>query len=450
MADTHTVMPKKLAHALMEAGMQHFDAGGIVGALGVGNNFQATGVSQPTIQTQAGNQANVYGQQQDLASQLLAQTQGGGPGNALVAQRGAQQIAGQGATMASARGASANPAAIARQAAIQGQQGQQQVLNAQAGLQMQSQNALAQQQAQMANQSIQTQGILYGANTAAEGINAQVAGQNAGANQGILGGVIGGAAGALGLAHGGQVPQKMAVGGQVGGMGMQNYMVPQLGLGQAQSTPFGSMLAGGMKAGGGLNKVLGAPGAPQGDGSGFSNDQMSQMSDRYQAAQAGGIPMADPGVVPPSPAGAPAQAGGSVAPGSGQYAPMPQGMDPFQGIGPSYQVGQPNPDFMSQGGQIPFRQMLSGGGVPGKAQVKGDSEKNDNVPTMLSPGEEVIDKETMQDPGPVGKAARMVAEHIKAKNKKSGNEPKTAEFLGHLKSKKKGGYSKVAEARKAK
>lgn len=53
-----------------------------------------------------------------------------------------------------------------------------------------------------------------------------------------------------------------------------------------------------------------------------------------------------------------------------------------------------------------------------KAVVKGDSLKNDKVPAMLSEGEVVMDRETLQDPGPVGKMARAVAMHIKKRNGK--------------------------------
>lgn len=54
--------------------------------------------------------------------------------------------------------------------------------------------------------------------------------------------------------------------------------------------------------------------------------------------------------------------------------------------------------------------------VPGKAEYKGDNEKNDVVPAMLSKGEVVIDNNTLNDPGPVGKMARALKMHIESKN----------------------------------
>jgi hypothetical protein len=53
-----------------------------------------------------------------------------------------------------------------------------------------------------------------------------------------------------------------------------------------------------------------------------------------------------------------------------------------------------------------------------KASVKGNSLKNDKIPAMLSEGEVVIDRETLADKGPVGKAARLIAKHIEARNAK--------------------------------
>jgi hypothetical protein len=52
-----------------------------------------------------------------------------------------------------------------------------------------------------------------------------------------------------------------------------------------------------------------------------------------------------------------------------------------------------------------------------KAEVSGNSLKNDKIPTMLSDGEVVMDRETLADKGPVGQMARAVAKHIEARNK---------------------------------
>jgi len=53
-----------------------------------------------------------------------------------------------------------------------------------------------------------------------------------------------------------------------------------------------------------------------------------------------------------------------------------------------------------------------------KATVEGDSLKNDKIPTMLSEGEVVIDRDTMADQGPIGHMARALAKHIEQRNKR--------------------------------
>lgn len=361
MADTHTVMPKKLAHALMEAGMQHFDGGGLIGGiasnLGATNNFKPQDAnSGANLSLQQGQQQQVYGQQQALASQLLAQTQGQGPGQQLINAQAGNNQAAMAATQAGVRGASANPALIARNAAIQAQQGNAQNLNAQAALQLQSQGALAGQQAQMANQTLQGQSIDQGALSSLNQIGAGVAGQNAQTNQGIAGGLIGGLASGIGklFNQGGEV-SGYAGGGQI--MGIQNYggAIPTYG---GQPQPLKTALAGMFSSG--------APQVPTTTG---------------QAS--------------------PWEMGGGMAGGPGDTTGL---------------MAEAPVMAASQGGKIPFSQMLAGGNVPGKAPVKGDSKENDIVPTMLSPGEEVIPRSIAHGPNAPQKAAEFIR-HLKKRKK---------------------------------
>lgn len=62
-----------------------------------------------------------------------------------------------------------------------------------------------------------------------------------------------------------------------------------------------------------------------------------------------------------------------------------------------------------------FAGMSEGGRVPGKAKVAGDSDENDTVPTMLSPGEVVLPRTVADDPE---QAADFVAELLGKKKKK--------------------------------
>ena len=82
---------------------------------------------------------------------------------------------------------------------------------------------------------------------------------------------------------------------------------------------------------------------------------------------------------------------------------------------------------MADGGQVPSSavghymrgmMMQSGGRVPGAQMGQTNTTKNDVVPAMLTPGENVIDIETMNDKGKVGKAARFVAAAIAKRNAK--------------------------------
>ena len=60
--------------------------------------------------------------------------------------------------------------------------------------------------------------------------------------------------------------------------------------------------------------------------------------------------------------------------------------------------------------------------VPGKAPVKGDSEKNDIVPILASPGEVVIPKHVMESSDPVKESANFVARLLEEQGKSSGKE----------------------------
>ena len=70
----------------------------------------------------------------------------------------------------------------------------------------------------------------------------------------------------------------------------------------------------------------------------------------------------------------------------------------------------------AQGGNVGSK-LKAGGSVPGKAKVAGNSYSNDKVKALLSPGEGVIDRETMADKGPVGHAARTLMAIVEAKKR---------------------------------
>ncbi len=283
---THSIMPKKLAEALMEAGVHHFDAGGVMNPaqaqttdyssmikanplIGSGSplspvgdvaggmvngflsptqsTFQANGPQitnqnfLPQIQTQQQRQTDVYNQQQNLANALMAQSQGAGPNpaQAQLATNTGANIAGQGALMAGQRGAGANAGLIARQAAMQGSTIQQQAVNQAATLQAQQQLAaqqqLQQQQASMAGGALQGESIQQGGvanqNSAAmksQDINAQTSANNSNNSTKIFGGVLNGIGGAMGLAEGGEFEGKVPGTAEVSGNSEKNDTKPAL------------------------------------------------------------------------------------------------------------------------------------------------------------------------------------------------------------------------------
>lgn len=439
-------MPKSLAKALIDAGMKHFDGGGFLnqafndasnfqmqsltggpifgahgaagmGPMGIWSGLTGGGMSPnnpytqavPDVSKQAGLpgqidlqqtwQQNVMNQQQNLANALLAQSQGYGPNpaQAQLAQNTARNTANQASLMASQRGANANAGLIARQAAMQGgalqQQGVGQAATLQAQQQLGAQQALQQQQSQMAQQALQGQSIAQGAlaaqNTA--NINAQLGAGNinaniAGQNAATRGGILGGALGGIGAAIGGGL---FAHGGEVKKMATGGDVMDI----QHYSTPgYGEVplhdysQKSGQGMFGGMGNLVGGIG-----NSGLIGDLFG--------------------------AGAGAGAGYSGALMAG-------------GAADAVTEAAPLVLLANKGAQIPFSTaLLQGGTVPGKASVQGDSEKNDTQPTLLSPGEVVLPRSVTMAPNA---------------------EEKAAEFVAHLKSRKKKGYAKVADAKRGK
>lgn len=236
-----------------------------------------------------GNQASVFGQQQNLANQLQQQAMGEGPNPALaqLAQTTGQNVSNQAALMAGQRGGSANAGLLARQIGQQGAGIQQNAVGQAATLraqqQLAAQQALQQQQALMgslaAGQVSQQQGGLNAYNQLAQGNQGQILGSIANqntagvnmqgnvnnANAGIAQGnqkfqasLIGDIAGAAGKGIG-----LFAGGGEVGG--------PKSQAGQflTQAFAMGGNVGAALKEGGTV------PGAAKVKGDSLKNDVVS-------------------------------------------------------------------------------------------------------------------------------------------------------------------------------
>lgn len=439
----------KFIHQMTKLGMDsipHYGLGGAVSnILGTNNTFQAaqapvqSGTNQGQLvnsysatQEALENQNNLANQavpgatqasnaQSALSNQLGAQALGQGPNPAQAAlnQSTGQNIAAQAALQASQRGAAANPGAVAAQVARQGADIQQQAVGQAATLQAQQQIAAQQQQGQLAAQQIaQAQGsiqgqnqfaqneqnILQGSNTAynnaltagqgnANSVNAQAAIGNQQASQNAIGAIFGGASAAIGhfFADGGEV-HRMAEGGYMAPTPLtvapMQVVGPQSAVGQFLNPSQSS-------AG---PEMVGAMATP--NETGYS-DQAKGLGDviggKLKGKGGGGMAMA----------GGPMDAGG----------PPIGDMTMVAAKGGKVQRSLPmmygkNDALIANGGKV-------------KAESKGqkavsdkDDYANDKVPALLSEGEVVIDKNTLNDPGPIGQMARQVANHISMRNTK--------------------------------
>lgn len=320
------------------------------------------------------NQSSIFNQVQGVAN-----GQGPNPAQAMLNNATGQNVANQAALMAGQRGASANPALIARLAAQQGAGIQQNAAGQGAALQAEQSLGALGQLGGMANNQVANQiGAVGNYNNAAQNqqqmllnaINAQnsanvqnISQQNA-ANEGIaginannsaktLGGLFSGLAGAA-------IP---GLGGGLGGGGAA------------------SAYTGGPISGGASSLTMPGLGASAGyaDGGKVENPKLAAVDkkDRYEDA-----------------------------------------------LYPSHIKDMRD---MYHGQKL---DMQSGGEVPGQAKVSGDSPKNDVVPAKLSPGEVVIPKSVMESDDPASRAAKFVSDLLaKQGSNKKGPESDFKEAL---------------------
>ncbi len=443
---------------------------GVQGALGNQQDF----MNRAKAQNGFGNQANVFSQQQALADQLGAQSRGEGPdpAQAALAQNTASNVANQSAMMAGQRGAGANVGLMARQAAMQGAQTQQQSVGQAATMKAQqqiaAQSALANQQAQMqgvAGNQIAAEGqstnnfssaqqneqnILQNANTAFN--NASVAqqaninnvnAQTAASNQNMAGNTVGALAnfasngssmlGGMGGARGGMV-HKYAEGGDVGdfqptsGENSNGPDVPSTATNPVSSS----------------NPLKVDQGKGGGGGGGGAGGLMQMLPMLAMAA-------ADGGIVPPplmSAGGGGPQSfagqwlnstmGSSSGPSIGATASNPGFVDAKWGKkDPNQKAAAPKADKLGKPEEslgdnigdtssiVPSDVMMSATGGPvksknskEKAVKKDNSYSNDKIPALLSEGEIVLPRSVTMHPKAPEKAAEFVMAVLRKKGMK--------------------------------
>lgn len=122
----------------------------------------------------------------------------------------------------------------------------------------------------------------------------------------------------------------------------------------------------------------------------------------------------------PGPAGA---AGAAGAPGMADGGEVPKTAPKMSAVGRymsglGAEMAAPPAPMLAQGGSVGSA-LKAGGSVPGQAKVSGDSEKNDTVHALLSPGEVVIPRSVMQSSDPARSAAAFVQAVLAKKGMRS-------------------------------
>lgn len=319
-----------------------------------------------------GNQANVYNQLQQVA-----QGKGPNPAQAALANATGANVANQAALMASQRGVGANPALLARQAAQQGANIQQNAAGQGAALQAQQSLGALGQLGNMANTQVgQQQQALQFLNQAAQNSQGQIYNALAAQNN-------------SNVANAAQVNNNnSAVATQnakaSGALGSDIFKGIMDNVGKGIS---GGMGGGGGGGGGGMSGLGGGGGGGPGStmAAGFASGGMVPTSRLGKSIH--GIPMASGGKVP-----------AMVSPGE-RYLPPKEVAKVAKGQKSAIKAGEK---------------------IKGNAKVKGDSYDNDTVHKTLKAGGIVLPRHVTQSEDP-GKAAQDFVNAVLAK---SGNPKK--------------------------
>lgn len=363
------------------------------------------------LQAQQGiqNQSNVFNQLQGVANGT-----GPNPAQAQLNQATGANVANQAALMAGQRGAGANVGLLARQAAMQGANTQQQAVGQGATLQAnQSLNALGQLGGIAGQQVAQQQQAVTGANQFAQGEQQNLLGAQGSYNN-----------------------------AQVSNTASANNANENLAAVNANNTAKG---VGGLFNASGATSVLGGITGGKAHGGMIENPKVAQVaaSKRFSGALAphiehlariyhpqmfadGGDVMVAPAIQQADPIPQQASDGGGGGGGLGSLVSLAallsnggQVNDLHRG-GQSKQVGamvSPGEGYLAPEkvkevakGANPVKEAEK---IPGKAKVKGDSQKNDIVPAKLEEGGIVIPRSVMDSEDPVAASKKFVMAAMK-------------------------------------
>jgi hypothetical protein len=365
-----------------------------------------------------GKQTDVYNQYGDIAA-----GRGANPAQAMLANATGANTANQAALMASQRGASANPALLARLAAQQGAANQQGAAGQAALLQAQQSLAALGQQGGLANQMAGQQAQAVGnLNQFAQGNQGQQFGAANAQNNANLSNTQGMNTILANQALDTQRYQQKGLSGLASGISSVAGTLP-------------GMLGGG---GGGAGTMTGTAGSGAGGMFGTSASGLAGPPTMAPGATGGKVTPAGIGTNPRRLAdgGMPSDGIESFdAPGPRSYVGKllaPESKDDSGGGGGGSMAGtamQLAPLLAARGGKVPAllspgekylspeqakkvaqgkESPMKGKTVPGNAKVKGDSLKNDTVKANLDAGGIVIPRSVMQSKDPAGEAAKFV------------------------------------------
>lgn len=382
-----------------------------------------------------GNQANVFSQQQGLADQLqgVANGTGSNPAMAQLNQTTGANVANQAALMAGQRGSGANAGLMARLAAQQGGNLQQQAVGQGATMGAQQQLAgmqmLGNQQSNMANlantqigqqqaglnalnqSSLQQQSNLMGLQQNANSANAGIAGGNQAAQGNLFGGALSGVASAVSPLVSGLFKAQggMVEGYADGGIASDPLLQPVGNVGVTDRYNSGPTS--------GIGRILennGQPSPAQSSSNAVSKGGFDSGNLLGGALGQGLKGLLGGGATSTVGTAGPWELGGGLAGGAGDAMGALGGA--FEGGGALAGAGEgimevaPAVLAANQGGKID--KLKKGGEVPGQANVPGDSIKNDKVPAVLSPGEIVIPRSIAMHPNAPQLAAQFVAQAL--------------------------------------
>jgi len=408
-----------------------------------------------------GNQNANYNQLSGIANGT-----GPNPAQAMLNNQTGQNVANQAALMAGQRGSGANAGMIARQAAQQGANTQQQAAGQGAALQAQqslnainAQTGIAQNQVNQLGQGItgynnaaqNEQNILQQANTAYNNanvnmqngmntVNGQTAAGNAANKQGIIGGLMN------------SVSSIFAEGGEVeADLGKSEYTNPSEDSSSSSAPPAAAPApaSSGKDSGGGLGSIIGTVAALLADGGPVKANVSGPQSKFAKALSKQGSSMAA------SQSGSPYavnyQAGMQAGQGIGNaigkgakalFSSSPDDSNDNAQV-PDDAIQQYDPNMLkaAEGGKVPAlvspgeqylppkdvkkvaegkaNPLSTGERIPGKPKFKGNNYANDTVPKTLEAGGIVIPNKVMQSKNPHWEAMKFVhATMAKSRNKK--------------------------------